>query len=65
MKDWEYLDDILLEFYFPTCLNYWCGTNININEWQEKLKNPKERTKMKKFMDNFDWSPLDDLNLEE
>jgi len=60
MKEWEYLDDILLEVYFPASLNFWCGTNIDLNEWQKKLKNPKERRKMKKFMDNFDWSPLGD-----
>lgn len=65
MKEWEYLEDIFLGYLFPANLNFWCGTNIDITEWQEKLKNPKEREKMKKFMDNFDWSPLDDLNKEE
>ena len=60
MDEWKYLNDILLEHFFPANLNFWCGTKIDLKEWQEKLKDPKERTKMQKLMDNFDWSPLGD-----
>ena len=59
-KEWNYLEDILLEYFFPANLNSWCGTNIDITEWQKRLEDPKERKKMKKMMDEFDWSPLGD-----
>ena len=60
MRECSYIEDIFLEYFFPANLNFWCGTNINIAEWQERLKDPMERKRMKEIMDKFDWSPLGD-----
>ena len=65
MEEWKYMEDMLLEYWFPVSVNYWCGTDIDLAEWQKKCEDPVERKKLKRIMDNFDWSPLDDLNSEE
>ena len=60
MKDFGYLNDLLLRYYFPACLNFYCGTNIDMGDWHKKLENPEERKRLQKMMDEFDWSPLGD-----